>query len=359
MFSPMLGLTWIGGVGVVSGKISISSLKSGKLNNLYLEGGLINETSFSFEQYYTCIIFIDGGSNMTNTSKQNSVSQNTNPETDKKAILIVSFGTTYENTRKLTIEAVENRAKEEFNGWDVKRAFSSHTIIKILKERDGIDVDTPEQALQKLKNDGYTTVAVQTLVIIPGLEYNYIKKVVDQYKNDGSFKKIAFGLPLLYYMGQENKPNDFITALNAFKTQLPTSLKDDEAVLMLAHGTPHPTNAYYTVIQDTINKLGFKNTFVYTVEGTPTLEEVIPQLKAKNIKKVTLIPFMLVAGDHANNDMAGKDKDSHMSQLEAEGFKVDTYLHGLGENNEIQAIYMDHLKQAMNELNSKPKIGEK
>ncbi|ACV61478.1 Sirohydrochlorin cobaltochelatase [Desulfofarcimen acetoxidans DSM 771] len=295
----------------------------------------------------------------SNTGKQNPTAQNTNPETEKKAILIVSFGTTYEDTRKLTIEAVENRAKEEFKGWDVRRAFSSHTIIKVLKERDGIEVDTPEQALQKLKNDGYTTVVVQMLNIIPGVEYDYIKKVVDQYKNDNSFKKISCGLPLLYYMGQENEPNDFITALEALKTQLPSSMKNDEALLVLAHGTPHPANAYYTVLQHTINELGFKNTYVYTVEGTPTLEEVIPQLKANNIKKITLIPFMLVAGDHANNDMAGEEKDSHTSQLKAEGFAVDSYLHGLGENKEIQNIYMNRIKQAMNELNSKPAGEEK
>lgn len=214
-------------------------------------------------------------SNIEIHSEQTSAPENSNIETNKKAILIVSFGTTFEDTRKLTIEAVENRVKEEFPDWEVRRAFSSHMIIKVLKERDGIDVDTPEQALQRLKDDGYTTVAVQMLDIIPGVEYDYIKKVVDQYKNDGSFEKIACGLPLLYYMGQENKPNDFITALNAFKTEFPASMKDDEAVLLLAHGTPHPANAYYTVLQYTINKLGFKNTFVYTVEGTPTLEEAL------------------------------------------------------------------------------------
>ena len=314
---------------------------------------------FCFGSIVIMLLLMMGCSDMSTSGNKASVPENTTVETNKKAILIVSFGTTYEDTRKLTIEAVENRVKEEFTGWEVRRAFSSHKIIKVLKERDRIDVDTPEQALQRLKNDGYTTVAVQMLDIIPGVEYDYIKKVVDQYKNDGSFKKIVCGLPLLYYMGQENKPNDFISALNAFKTELPASMKDDEAVLLLAHGTPHPANAYYTVLQYTINKLGFKNTFVYTVEGTPILEEVIPQLKANNIKKVTLMPFMLVAGDHANNDMAGNDKASHKSQLEAEGFKVETYIHGLGENKGIQAIYIDHLKQAMNELNSKPTIGDK
>lgn len=271
------------------------------------------------------------------------------PKQEKKAILVVSFGTTYEDTRKATIEAIENKIRTEFPDYEVRRAFSSHKIIKVLKERDGIQVDTPEQALQRLKNDGYTTVAVQMLDVIPGVEYDYIKGVAQKYKNDGSFEQLVIGLPLLYYMGQENKPDDFVTALNALKTQLPVTAKN-EAVLIMAHGTSHPANAYYTVLQDKINQLGWKNVFVYTVEGTPTLENVIPQLKANRIKKVTLVPFMLVAGDHANNDMAGNEKDSHKSRLLAEGFKVDTYLHGLGENAAIQDIYVAHLKEAMKAL---------
>ncbi|WP_425061306.1 sirohydrochlorin cobaltochelatase [Sporomusa carbonis] len=268
----------------------------------------------------------------------------------KKAILVVSFGTTYEDTRKMTIEAVESKIRTEFPDYEVRRAFSSHKIIKVLKERDGIDVDTPEQALKRLKDDGYTTVAVQTLDVIPGVEYDYINRVVQKYKTEGAFKQIVMGRSLLYYMGQEDKPDDFKTVLHAFKTQLPASLKKDEAILVMAHGTPHPANAYYTVLQAKISQLGWKNVFVYTVEGTPMLEDVIPQLKANRIKKVTLVPFMLVAGDHANNDMAGSDKESHKSQLMEAGFKVETYLHGLGENTAIQDVYVNHLKEAMKTL---------
>jgi sirohydrochlorin cobaltochelatase len=282
-----------------------------------------------------------------NMSKTYAAEQ-TQPE--KKAILVCSFGTTFAESRKATIEAIENKVRAEYPDWEVRRAFSSHIIIKVLKERDGINVDTPEQAMQKLADDGYTSVAVMVLDVIPGVEYDYDKRVFDMWKHKGTFQKLSLGLPLFYYMGQKNKPDDFISALNAYKTELPSKLKNDEAVLIMAHGTPHPANAYYTVMQDKINKLGWKNTWVYTVEGTPTLEDVIPQLKAKKIKKVTLFPIMMVAGDHANNDMAGNDKDSHKNQLIAAGFQVETYVHGIGENVAIQDLYLQRLKDTIADL---------
>lgn len=268
----------------------------------------------------------------------------------KKAILVCSFGTTYAETRKVTIEAIENRVRAEFPDWTVRRAFSAHKVIKVLKERDGIDVDTPEQAMQRLADEGFTTVAVLVLDIVPGVEYDYDKRVFDTWEKKKVFKKMSIGLPLLYYMGQEKKPDDFILVLNAFKTELPNKAKGNEAVLIMAHGTPHPVNAYYTVLQDRIHKLGWKNTWLYTVEGTPTLDDVLEQLKAKKIKKVTLYPFMLVAGDHAYNDMAGDDRESHKSRLTAAGFKVEAYLHGIGENVAIQNLYIQRLKDAIGNL---------
>ena len=282
---------------------------------------------------------------VTNISK--TYAAEAQPQPEKKAILVCSFGTTYADSRKVTIEAIENKVRAEYPDWEVRRAFSAHKVIKILKERDGIDVDTPEQAMQRLADDGYTKVAVMSLDVIPGVEYDYDKRVFTMWQHKGVFQKMSLALPLFYYMGQENKPDDFITALNAFKTELPGNLKKDEAVLIMAHGTPDPANAYYTVMQDRINQLGWKNTWVYTVEGTPTLENIIPQLKAKHIKKVTLFPIMMVAGDHANNDMAGAEKESHKSQLIAAGFQVDTYIHGIGENVAIQDLYLQRLKDAI------------
>ena len=272
----------------------------------------------------------------------------------KKAILVCSFGTTYAETRKVTIDAIENRVRAEFPDWTVRRAFSAHKVIKVLKERDGIDVDTPEQAIQRLAEDGFTTVAVLVLDIVPGVEYDYDKRVFDAWEKKKVFKQMGISLPLLYYMGQEKKPDDFIPVLNAFKTELPGKVKGNEAVLIMAHGTAHPANAYYTVLQDRIHKLGWKNTWLYTVEGTPTFEDVLEQLKAKKIKKVTLYPFMLVAGDHAHNDMAGDDKESHKSQLTAAGLKVDAFIHGMGENVAVQDLYIQRLKDVIANLDKSP-----
>lgn len=268
----------------------------------------------------------------------------------KKAILVCSFGTTYPETRKLTIEAMENRVRAEYPGWAVKRAFSAHKVIKILKERDAIEVDTPEQAMQKLADEGFTTVVVLATDIVPGVEYEYKKRVFDEWEKKKVFKRMSISLPLLYYMGQENRPDDFVPVLNAFRTQLPGNAGKDEAVLILAHGTYHPVNAFYTVLQDRIDKLGWKNTWIYTVEGTPTFEDVLEKVKARKIRKVALHPFMLVAGDHANNDMAGDEEDSHKSRLKAAGIKVDAYIHGLGENVAIQNLYMQRLKDAVADL---------
>ncbi len=285
----------------------------------------------------------------------NGFAANDTSQPVKKAILVCSFGTTYAETRKVTIEAIEDRVRAEFPDWTVRRAFSAHKVIKVLKERDGINVDTPEQAMQNLADEGFTTLAVLVLDIVPGVEYDYDKRVFDTWEKKKVFNKMSISLPLLYYMGQEKKPDDFIPVLNAFKTELPNKVKGDEAVVIMAHGTPHPANAYYTVLQDRINKLGWKNTWIYTVEGTPTIEDVLEQMKAKKIKKATLYPFMLVAGDHAHNDMAGDDKESHKSKLAEAGFKVDAYIHGIGENVAIQNLYMQRLKDAIENLD-KPAV---
>ncbi|MDF2570172.1 MAG: cbiK 1 [Sporomusa sp.] len=269
----------------------------------------------------------------------------------KKAILVVSFGTTYPDTMKTTIEAVENKMKAEFPDYEIRRAFSSRIIIKRLAERDGIKIDTEKQALDRLKAEGFSEVIVQPMQITPGEEYELIKGVVKHAEAAKTFDKISIGRPVLYYMGQEGKADDYLVAAKALEAQFP-KLKKNEAVLLMGHGGPHPATATYPALQLKLQDAGYKNVFVYTVEGYPTLEGTIDKLKANKIKKVTLMPLMLVAGDHANNDMAGDEKDSHKSQLIAAGFKVDTYIHGLGENAKIQDIYVEHVKDAIAELNN-------
>ena len=266
---------------------------------------------------------------------------------NKDAMVVMSFGTTYKDTRVKTIDATVDAIKAAHPNTKVITAFTSHIIRDRIQQKEGITYPTPEEALAELKKDGYTRVALASLDVIPGMEYNYDAAVYNLYKND--FKKMTLGTSLMYWMGQENQTDQVIETLKAVQSQFPKLGKED-ALLIMAHGTPDPSNAYYSVIQDRIHTLGMKNVFVYTVEGTPNLEQVIPQLKLHGIKHVTLMPFMMVAGDHANNDMAGDEPDSHKSILEKEGFKVDTYLHGLGENQNIRNLFVERANESWGAL---------
>lgn len=266
---------------------------------------------------------------------------------NKDAMVVMSFGTTYKDTRVKTIDATVDAIKAAHPNTKVITAFTSHIIRDRIQQKEGITYPTPEEALAELKKDGYTRVALASLDVIPGMEYNYDAAVYNLYKND--FKKMTLGTSLMYWMGQENQTDQVIETLKAVQSQFPKLGKED-GLLIMAHGTPDPSNAYYSVIQDRIHTLGMKNVFIYTVEGTPNLEQVIPQLKLHGIKHVTLMPFMMVAGDHANNDMAGAEPDSHKSILEKEGFKVDTYIHGLGENQNIRNLFVERANEAWDAL---------
>ena len=266
---------------------------------------------------------------------------------NKDAMVVMSFGTTYKDTRVKTIDATVDAIKAAHPNTKVITAFTSHIIRDRIQQKEGITYPTPEEALAELKKDGYTRVALASLDVIPGMEYNYDAAVYNLYKND--FKKMTLGTSLMYWMGQENQTDQVIETLKAVQSQFPKLGKED-GLLIMAHGTPDPSNAYYSVIQDRIHTLGMKNVFVYTVEGTPNLEQVIPQLKLHGIKHVTLMPFMMVAGDHANNDMAGNEPDSHKSILEKEGFKVDTYIHGLGENPNIRNLFVERANESWDAL---------
>ena len=266
---------------------------------------------------------------------------------NKDAIVVMSFGTTFKDTRAKTIDATVDAIKAAHPNTKVITAFTSHIIRDRIQQKEGITYPTPEEALAELKKDGYTRVALASLDVIPGMEYNYDAAVYNLYKNN--FKKMTLGTSLMYWMGQENQTDQVIETLKAVQSQFPKLGKED-GLLIMAHGTPDPSNAYYSVIQDRIHTLGMKNVFIYTVEGTPNLEQVIPQLKLHGIKHVTLMPFMMVAGDHANNDMAGAEPESHKSILEKEGFKVDTYIHGLGENPNIRKLFVERANESWDAL---------
>lgn len=256
----------------------------------------------------------------------------------KKAILVVSFGTSYADTRAVTIEACEQKIAAAFPDYTVRRAFTSNIIIKILKERDQVLVDTPEEALQKLQQEGFSEVVVQPLHLINGEEFHDIVMVAARYQT--VFPVFRLGSPLLSTVA------DYRAVIAALNTQLP-ALQPHEAVAFMGHGTPHPANSTYGCLQYMFQEEGLTNVLMGTVEGYPAFEQVVKQLHARNIQKVTLMPFMLVAGDHAQNDMAGDDADSWKMMLKKEGFVVETYLHGLGENPAIQDIYVQHITAAI------------
>ena len=269
---------------------------------------------------------------------------------NKDAILVMSFGTTVKETREKNINATVNAIKALYPDTKVVLAFTSHIIIDRVKANEGLVIPTPEEALAQLKAEGYTRVAMTSLDIIPGIEYDYKKAVFNIHKND--FKKVTFGTPLMYWQGQEDKDDDVADAMKAVATQFPETGKKD-AVLIMAHGTPHPANAYYAVMQDKLNALGYNNAFIFTVEGWPSFENALEELKERKIKNVTLMPLMMVAGDHALNDMAGDEEDSFKSILKKEGYNVDVYLHGLGENIAVQNLFVKKASQAWEALQEK------
>lgn len=274
---------------------------------------------------------------------------------DKDAIVVMTFGTTFAENRAKTINATIEGIKAAHPGVKVVTAYTSHIIIDRVAANEGIKYPTPEEALAQLKAEGYTRVALTTLDVIPGMEYNYKLGVFNSYKQD--FKKMTIGTPLMYWQGQEEQADDVTEVLEAFATQFPKT-KKGEGIVMMAHGTPNIANAYYAVIQEKLQELGYDNVFIETVEGWPSLETIIPKLKAKKIKKVTIMPFMMVAGDHANNDMAGSEEDSHKSILEKEGIKVEAYIHGLGENEAVRNVFVERANAAWDALETTGQAAE-
>lgn len=264
----------------------------------------------------------------------------------KKAILVVSFGTTHSDTRKLTIDAVAEKLRLSFPDYELRTAFTSRIVIKRLADNDGIKIDTEKQALDKLKAEGFREVIIQSLHIVAGEEYEKVCRAVEPYIKNKSFAKLSIGRPVLYYMGQEEKPDDYLIAIQAIQSQALTRQKD-HAVVWMGHGGVHTSNAAYALLQMKMEDAGLKNHYVYTVESYPMLDDVMAKLRRSNTRNVLLMPFMLVAGDHAKNDMAGDEDDSAKTVLTKAGFKAETYLHGLGENIGIQNIYVQHVKDAI------------
>lgn len=255
----------------------------------------------------------------------------------KKAILVVSFGTSHLDALKNSIEKIEDKIKEEFKEYEVFRAFTAHMIIKKLKERDNIIVLKPEEALEDLKNKGFEEVIIQPLHIIPGEEFDYIKAIAAGFEDD--FKTIKVGRPIFFYQGVDEVPKDY----SAFIESMRNVLDNEESVVLFGHGTAHASNAVYGMLQTVLEDEDYDNVFVATVEGYPSIESCIKRMKKRGIKKTKLVPLLLVAGDHAKNDMASDEDDSMKSILQREGIEVSLHLHGLGEVDEFDELYINRI----------------
>lgn len=257
---------------------------------------------------------------------------------NKKAILVVSFGTSYADTRAATIEATEKRFAQAFPEYDVKRAFTSQIIIDKLKNRDNIEIDNTIEALDKLKSEGYGEVLIQPLHVINGQEYDDLVNEAMEYKE--IFARLVISRPLLTSI------EDHEMVADAIINNTP-NLTQENALVLMGHGTHHDANAAYAQLDMILKDKGLKQGYVGTVEGYPGLEDIEKKLVDNNIDRVTLMPLMLVAGDHAQNDMAGDEAESWKMILKSKGYKVDVIMKGLGELTEIQDIYIEHLKTAL------------
>ena len=247
----------------------------------------------------------------------------------KKGIIVASFGTTYEETRKLCIESVEEKIRNEFSDIKVLRAFTSRMIVSRLKRRDNLHILNEDEAIKELKNEGIEDIYIQPLHIINGFEYEKLL---------GKGGKVA--KPLL------SSDEDFEKVVKIVNSD---DLNKDEALVFMGHGSDHDADELYKKLEDSYRENGYNNVYVATVEGEVTIEDVLSKIKKNNYKKIVLQPFMLVAGDHAINDMASDEDDSWKSLVSEEGYEVEVRAKGLGEYEGIQDMYVEHLKNLMEE----------
>lgn len=250
----------------------------------------------------------------------------------KKAILLVHFGTTVQETREKTIDAINREFENNFKDFEVREAFTSRMIIKILKSR-GINKDNPMEAMENLAEEGYTHILVQMTNIINGIETENLKNEMKKYED--RFEEIKVGTPLLTEM------EDYKAVAGIIKEEIPA--EEDRAVVLVGHGTHHHAGSVYPAMDYVFKAEGCEQYFVGTVEGYPEAEDVKKLLKARGYKKVVLAPFMFVAGDHAMNDIAGDWKE----ELEESGFEVSLVIKGLGEYRGIQELYAESAKYAL------------
>ena len=279
-------------------------------------------------------------------------------------LLVVSFGTSFNDSRAADIGGVEKALQAAYPDWSVRRAFTAQIIINHVQARDGEKIDNMEQALERAVDNGVKNLVIQPTHLMHGAEYDELTEAAENYKD--KFEKLVIAEPLLGEVGSDAsvvnedkaKVAEAITA-EAVKTagfdSLEAAKEDGTAFVFMGHGTSHTAKVSYSQMATQMADLGYDNVFIGTVEGEPeetACEAVIESVKNAGYTKVVLRPLMVVAGDHANNDMAGDDDDSWKSMFEASGAfeKIDTQIAGLGEIEAIQQIYVDHTKTAIDSL---------
>lgn len=252
----------------------------------------------------------------------------------KVGILLVAFGSS-EASAQVSFENIDRKVKEAYPGIPVRWAYTSH-IIRNKLAKQGQVLDSPEVALAKMRDERFTHVAVASLHTIPGAEYHDLRRTVGAFEIMGGFERIILAYPLM--ATQE----DMERTVEAIIATIPKERKKDEAVVLMGHGTHHPSNAFYAALMFQL-QLRDPNIFVGTVEGYPDLALIQELLRKKKIKRLYLMPFMSVAGDHAKNDMAGDDDDSWKSVLTKAGFECVPVLKGTAEYDEFADIWVDHV----------------
>ena len=285
-------------------------------------------------------------------------------EIGENELLVVSFGTSFNDSRVADIKGIEDALQAAYPDWSVRRAFTAQIIINHIQARDGEKIDTRPQAHDRAEGNGVKNLVVQPTHLMHGAEYDEMCEAIEAYKDQ--FESVSIAEPMLGEVGSD------ATVINADKEAVAKAItaaavseagfesleaaKDaGTAFVFMGHGTAHVAKVTYSQMQTQMQNLGYENVFIGTVEGEPeetSAEAVIEAVKAAGYTNVVLRPLMVVAGDHANNDMAGSDDDSWKTMFEAAGFTVDCQIHGLGEIADVQALYVAHTKAAIDALNA-------